>query len=314
MNSANNKTDVIIIGAGPAGITAAVQLKRMEIDFVLIEKNIPGGLVRNANCIENYPGFPGGITGQKFASLLRHHLKKQDIEITKEQVLFVDFEDNEFILRADSQVFRSEYLIIASGTNPNTYNDIAIQQAANQFIIPEIACLPKLKYVRNDFEPIFAIIGSGDAAFDYALNLARHDLRSDIFMRSEKCKALPKLIDKADENDFAFLINIHKNYKLESVSLNEKHNYDNQTIKLTFDNNGNIVEHICNYLLFAIGRQPNQGFLTRAFIPKIVELEQSKRLFFAGDVKNKNDRQLSIAVGDAMKAAMTIYHELFPYG
>ena len=58
-----NPDEVVIIGAGPAGITAAIQLKRYGIPFVLMEKNRAGGLLWNANLVENYPGFPAGVSG-----------------------------------------------------------------------------------------------------------------------------------------------------------------------------------------------------------------------------------------------------------
>ena len=68
--------DCIIIGAGPAGVAAAVHMKRTGLNIVLIEKKNIGGLLRNANLIENYLGFPEGISGKRFAGCLRRHLQR----------------------------------------------------------------------------------------------------------------------------------------------------------------------------------------------------------------------------------------------
>src|SRR5512133_491414 len=112
------RTKALIIGAGPAGITAAIQLSRLNVGFILLGKSKPGGLIRNANFIENYPGFPMGITGDKFAELLRRQLMMHEIEITNDEVISVNFADDEFIVRSKLQEYRSIYLIVASGTEP----------------------------------------------------------------------------------------------------------------------------------------------------------------------------------------------------
>jgi len=65
----SKNTNVIIIGAGPAGIACAIQLKRYNINTIVLEKDKIGGLLKNANLVENYPGFPNGINGEKFVQL-----------------------------------------------------------------------------------------------------------------------------------------------------------------------------------------------------------------------------------------------------
>ena len=71
------KTDeTMIIGAGPAGITAAIQLKRYSIPFILLEKERVGGLLWNANLVENYPGFPAGVRGPKLIGLIEKQMER----------------------------------------------------------------------------------------------------------------------------------------------------------------------------------------------------------------------------------------------
>ncbi len=77
---------VAIIGAGPAGIAAAIQLKRQSVPFTIFEQNEVGGLLRNANWIENYPGFPKGISGLNLIEQFQKHLNQWQIQVKTESV------------------------------------------------------------------------------------------------------------------------------------------------------------------------------------------------------------------------------------
>jgi thioredoxin reductase (NADPH) len=74
--------EVAIVGAGPAGMTAAIQLKRYGIPFVLLEKERIGGLLWNANLVENYPGFPAGVSGPKLVGLIEKQMERVGVEVT----------------------------------------------------------------------------------------------------------------------------------------------------------------------------------------------------------------------------------------
>ena len=73
--------DVVVVGAGPAGISASIQLKRSGIEPLLLEKDETGGLLLNANLVENYPGFPDGVSGEILAEIFSKHLKKVGVEL-----------------------------------------------------------------------------------------------------------------------------------------------------------------------------------------------------------------------------------------
>ena len=88
-----NVEHVTIIGAGPAGIATALQLKRYGITPIILEKNTIGGLLRNAHLVENYPGFPKGISGVNLVRLFRKHLERAAITIFPEEVINLDIED-----------------------------------------------------------------------------------------------------------------------------------------------------------------------------------------------------------------------------
>ena len=117
---------VIIIGTGPAGVAAAIQLKRQSIPFEIIEKDKVGGLLHNANRIENYPGFPNGISGPELVHRFQEHLEQWDIQVQYETVINIRWEEDSFHIQTQRSSFSSSILIIASGTQPKTVSDIQI--------------------------------------------------------------------------------------------------------------------------------------------------------------------------------------------
>ena len=331
------RTKAVIIGAGPAGITAAIQLKRLAVDFILIEKNSPGGLIRNANFIENYPAVPAGVTGVRFASLLNVQLDMHDIYVMRDTVASVNYSENIFVVSTTKHKIFSDYLIVASGTLPVQPENINIGEDCRGRIFSDISDFYAALPVKAP-PPDVAVIGSGDAAFDYALNLCRNGIKSSIFIRSGNIKAMQLLINRAvyhrDEifhheidsasghlsPDLSSKIYPQTNYKA-SLSIEREHELisiektinpetNSQRLNLVFRNNGEIKQNTFDYLLFAIGRRPNLDFLDSSLELSVHQLEQTGRLFFAGDVKNKNNRQLAIAAGDGMSAALTIYDKL----
>ena len=112
--------NVAIIGAGPAGIACAVQLARYGYKPLLFEKDIPGGLLKNANLVENYPGFPGGISGISLIKKLGRQLAQQGIQVIFEKVDRVSFQENSYQLTTDKNNYSSDILVVASGTSPIT--------------------------------------------------------------------------------------------------------------------------------------------------------------------------------------------------
>jgi thioredoxin reductase len=284
----NNHPKVIIIGAGPAGISSCIQLKRYGIEPLLIEKNEVGGLLNNANFVENYLGFPAGITGRQLTELFKNQLKRSDIKIKYEKVLNVDYKDN-FVVVTEESTYTSDYLIVASGTNPKTLPLLDNKKFSNDNIYYEIKNAPDMKHSQ------IAIIGAGDAAFDYAVNLSKNS-KITILNKSSTVRCLPLLYDRVMK-----IKNIDYLDKTSVVNIEETNN----TIILE-TNNQNFKIIKADYLFIAIGREPNLDFLGEGLVKLINKLENNK-LFIIGDVKNGNYRQTSISTGDGIKAAMRLY-------
>ncbi len=292
MNS--KRTTVAIIGAGPAGVAAAIQLKRNDIDFLIFEKHKIGGLILNANLIENYLGFPNGITGKKFVALMQKQLIELDIKVIFNEINEVEYIDNIFHLYANDFHYLSDFLVIASGTRAIQDTNVAIEETAKDKIFFEIADAPLNKINKA------AVIGSGDAAFDYALQLASHNIKSVIYIRGKKSKTLPILNKRAEKNKH---ITIKTERKLISIN-------NTVGLNLIFHNNDSKEIVLTDCLFFAIGREPELTFAKNTFKAAIDNLTEKKKLFMIGDVKNKIFRQSSISIGDGMRAAMEIINLL----
>lgn len=322
MSGGNNLkiVDVVIIGAGPAGISAAIQLKCYGIEPVIFERNKIGGLLRNANFVENYPGFPEGISGLDLVALFKKHLQNTSINIQYENIINIDYENDLFIISTEKTASASKALIIASGTNPRKFsfpviakrNDEAIHNAQstdkllrcarngnsqidsklNDEILYEISSIIKIK------DKIIAIIGAGDSAFDYAVNLAKNN-KVLLLNRNNHVKCLPGLYNRC--------INTENILYFENTAVTKLSKLDSGLI-ITINN---ICKDIyVDYFVAAIGREANLDFISNNLKEKMENLLAKGLLFVIGDVKNNIYRQTAICAGDGIKAAMKIHQIL----
>ncbi len=179
--------DSIIIGGGPAGIAAAIQLKRMGYTVLLLEKRMLGGLLNNAELVENYPGFPKGVGGKKLVGRMVGHLKAQNIKWAHDEVRAIKKKKYGYSVHTRTAAYTARAVIVATGTVPKK---TAINGSIpKQDIFYEVVDLPPIK------NRMVSIIGSGDVAFDYALTCAKH-ARVEIYAR-HKVRALPLLKKRA---------------------------------------------------------------------------------------------------------------------
>lgn len=285
--------DIIIIGCGPAGISAAIQLKRYNYDFMILEKDQIGGLIRNANLIENYPGFPDGIRGTELVRLFSRHLEKNDIKPVYEKVEDLDYLDDLFYIKTRKSYHRSRYIIIATGTEPNLLSLPNLKELNDKFIFYDIYRLFDTKG-KN-----IAIIGAGDAAFDYALNLSGNNSIT-IFNRKEDYKCLPLLYERAVKSPDIIYLN--------KTSINNIFPAQSNNIKVEYFSNGSneIKQSFFDLIIPAIGRKPSDGFLSKRLLKNMSKLQANNRLFMAGDLINDDNRQIGISIGNGILSAMEI--------
>ena len=282
---------VVIIGAGPAGIAAAIQLARQGHRPLVLEKNQPGGLLRNANLVENYPGFAGGIQGPELVSRLQEHIQWLNVDIEFEQAVLTGFEDDLFRIETNSRKLSARYLIAATGTKaiqlPDDQVDSEVKDQVFSEVHPLIECAEKE----------IVIIGGGDAAFDYALNLGGKN-QVLILVRGEELKALPLLVER---------VQAHPNISCQlDVELRFVERNPDGRLLLSVDAGEEISSLTGDYLIAAIGREPDTSFVSPSIIGMLNRLQEERRLYLIGDLKNGSYRQTAIAVGDGLRAAMEI--------
>jgi thioredoxin reductase (NADPH) len=292
--------EVAIIGGGPAGISTAIQLKRFDIEPLLFEKHQLGGLLWNAHRVENYPGFPSGITGAELAKRLQDHLTSYHVEVIFEKVNHVDYnrDRQKFSLETGSGSYQADIVVAAAGTRAETRGfPESVPEELREFVVFEIYPLLEKKAAH------IVIIGAGDIAFDYALHLCKSiDHSVTIIQRSKKIKALPLLARRIGEKPGirvispAILEKIQKGTS-KNLALTIRKN-QNQTIDIEAD-----------YLVGAVGRLPQQNYYTPSLWEMEKELIADGRLYLAGDVKNGRFRQVAIAAGNGIETAMEIYQQ-----
>ncbi len=283
------KSEISIIGAGPSGIACAIQLKRFGLDYLFFEKQGYGGLIKNAFLVENYLGFPEGITGREFVKLLKNQIQKHRIKIIKEEVVSVRYKNDKFYIKTKNGNYQTSILVVATGTIPKPL-PVSVSKNCELRIFYEVYPLRK---IRNK---LVAVIGSGDAAFDYALSLSKKN-KVLILKRTERVKCLPVLFQRAMQNK---RIDYETNIEIKRI------NFEDNKLALYTSRKKKII---VDYLVVAIGRKPNLNFFDKSLKEKTKILETKKKLYIIGDAKNGIFRQTAIAIGDGIKAAMEIYRK-----
>jgi thioredoxin reductase len=286
------QTDVVIIGAGPAGITAAIQLKRYGVPFLIFEKERVGGLLWNANLVENYPGFSNGVSGPKLIGLLEKQMKHIGVEIIYETVMRADWVSGLFSIETQSGTYHTKFLVVASGTRAMPF-PISIPSEVQSHVFSDVIHLLGVSNKK------IVIVGAGDAAFDHALNLVKKRNFVTILNRGRDVKCLPLLAERIK-------LRPEIQYRDEvSVSRVES---DHAGGLIIHCQTRDAVEQIrADELIFAIGRESQQDFLSASLREQESELTSAGKLHFVGDVRNGLLRQTAIAAGDGLRAAMQIY-------
>lgn len=283
---------VAIIGAGPAGIAAAMQLQRLGIEFLLFEPNLAtGSLLKNAWRVENYPGATPGINGLELLSQLQQILLDNQINPIVLKVVSLDYSkpDAWFVIKTNQTDYYAKRVIVATGTKPKALvlRD-NLDPDLKPYLASEVFDLLKLRHQK------IAIIGAGDAAFDYALNLANSN-QVHIFNHAQTSLALPLLIKQALAHKNISYTNNHRLIAVSQPRLLLKFNYNNQINSYNFD-----------YLITAIGRVAQKDCYSKQLRAIEKQLLATNKLFLIGDVKNNSYRQVAIATGDGILAAMHI--------
>lgn len=291
----NLPKSIAIIGAGPAGLAAALQLQRYSISPIIFSHQPNQSLLRNAGKIENYLGMAPGISGEKLLANFYTQATIQHLTIIPEAVTQLDFQSQAqcFQLKTSCINYYFDKVIIASGTKP-----LLLPQLTKHADLLDKKFFYEIFPLRHKKHKKIIIIGGGDVAFDYALNLHPSN-KIIIVCRSSKPKALPLLVQRAYQTNN---ITIILSNNLQSILLRP-----NADLSCIFQqNHQNIRSLLADYLVIAIGRKPQKDFYSKTLAKSEASLRKQGLLYLIGDVKNSIYRQTAIAVGDGINAAMKI--------
>ena len=295
--SAMNFHPVIILGCGPSSLSAAIQLMRANIQFLMIADEM-GGLIQNANLIENLIGFPDGISGKDFVSNMDETIKNYQVPVIFSKIVDVKFDKKKYWVTTHQRLtFNCEYLIIGTGTIPNHLQIPGEIEAYSKFLL-----FYELRRFKDKREGLsIAIVGGGDAAYDYAMNLGNSTNTIEILQRRKESSALPLLIKRVKEK---------QNIVVSSEVIVNAINVGENTLELEMDSPDGPKFRKFDFIFVTIGRSPNISFLSPELRELLLNGSESEwfdaKIWFIGDMKNKHHRQLAIAMGDGIKAAMDI--------
>ncbi|MDZ7698468.1 MAG: thioredoxin-disulfide reductase [Deltaproteobacteria bacterium] len=293
--------DLIIIGAGPAGLSAGIYAARDKQDVVLLEKLSPGGQVLSTDWVENYPGFPDGISGFELMDAMRRQAEGFELKILSQEVKAVDFSQPEKRLILGSGEMRAHSVLIATGAQPRKI-DIEGE---------DLLTGKGVSYCGTCDGPFYrdvavAVIGGGDTAIEEALFLTRFASRVHVIHRRDELRATKILQERAFANDKIEFI-----WDTVPVKIEGKTGVEQLAIRNVKTGSENAVPVEGVFIL--VGTRPITEFLGGAvemdalgFINVDRLQETSVRgVFSAGDVTSQTSRQIAIAVGEGVTAALS---------
>lgn len=295
--------DLIIIGAGPAGITAAIYAIRKKMNLLVISKDV-GGQTAWSGDIENYTGYQF-ISGPDLTLRFEEHMRKYNIPLKEgEGAAEVKKIDDKVVVKTDKDAYESKTVIIASGKRSRELNIPGEKEFKNKGLTYCATCDGPLFAGKN-----VAIIGGGNSALDAALQLVR--IASHVYLINIVARLTgdPVMIEKVQESPE--IVTVMNNTKVLGIT------GDNMVKSLKVEKEGVIKELPVEGIFVEIGLIPNSHFVPDAAKNSLGEIRVDSfnqtnisGIFAAGDVTDVPEKQIIIAAGEGAKAALTAFRYL----
>jgi thioredoxin reductase (NADPH) len=297
---------MVIIGGGPAGMTAGIYASRAMMKVVLLEKGAYGGQMLTTAHLENYPGFPEGIGGFELADLMHKHAEAFKLPIEYRSVNALKKEHDLFVLDTGQEDIRAKTVLIATGAVPNKLGVPGEEKLTGRGVSYCATCDGALYRDRA-----VAVIGGGDSAVEEALFLTRFASIVHIVHRRDQLRAVPLTSERALSNE---RVKMEWNTTLKEIRGDE----EVKEIILEDVNSGQTRALDVDGVFIYVGITPITGFVEGlvdlddgGYILTDKNMASSLRgIFAAGDVRSDSIRQVSSAVGDGATAAFNAYKYL----
>jgi thioredoxin reductase (NADPH) len=301
--------EVIIVGAGPAGLAASIYTAREKLDTLVIEKGAPGGQAGVTQNIDNYPGFNEGISGDEFARRLTDQAERFGVEILQAQEVTTVRRNGQYreVVTADGSCYGASAVLIATGAH---YRRLDVPGENDLIGINVHFCATCDGPFYKDKEVM--VIGGGNSAFEEALYLARLARHVTLLVRSPEPRASPILQEKIAEQDNVIVFTDHdvQEFVLQEGRLG--------AVKVLDREQGDVETCQTDGVFVFIGQSPNSDWVPQdierdrfGFLRTDGRLETSvKGVFAAGDVRAGATPQAAAAAGEGVTAALMIRDHL----
>lgn len=302
----NKLYDTIIIGSGPAGLSAAIYASRAKLDAVVLEKMpISGGQIVNTYEVDNYPGLPG-ISGLELAETLRSHAQKAGAHFEECEVLAVEKVGDNYAVRTDDATYETRSVIIATGATHRQLGVEGEEELAGMGVSYCATC--DGAFFRNR---TVAVVGGGDVAVEDAIFLARSCKKVYVIHRRDEFRAAKVLQEK--------LMSL-ENVEILWDTVVERIEGEDMVEALTVHNvkSGECRKLDVQGVFIAVGIMPNV-----AGVDKLAEQDEngyfiagedcrtsSERVYAAGDIRTKALRQIITAAADGANAITSLQEEM----